>query len=64
MDVLLPVFQLLYFVAHFLFSLCQSVSDTLHDVYRIVLELARWLYPSKFTGNYYDFSINLRNPLV
>lgn len=50
MDILLPVFQLLYFVAHFLVSLCQAVYDALQDLYRIAWELTRWLLRTPCKG--------------
>ncbi|XP_042866188.1 dehydrodolichyl diphosphate synthase complex subunit Nus1-like [Penaeus japonicus] len=39
MDVLLPVFQLLYFVAHFLASLALSVLDTFYLLHRVFLHV-------------------------
>ncbi|XP_045608879.1 dehydrodolichyl diphosphate synthase complex subunit NUS1 [Procambarus clarkii] len=46
MDVVLPVFQLLYFVAHFLVSLALSVIDTFHDLHRLLLRLCSFLAPT------------------
>lgn len=40
MDVLLPIFQLLYFVAHFLASLALSVLDTFHLLHRVFLHVS------------------------
>lgn len=40
MDVLLPIFQLLYFVAHFLASLALSVLDTFHLLHRVFLQVS------------------------
>lgn len=39
MDILLPVFQLLYFVAHFLVSLALSVLDTFRDLHHLLLHV-------------------------
>ncbi|KAG7153486.1 dehydrodolichyl diphosphate synthase complex subunit Nus1-like [Homarus americanus] len=43
MDVLLPVFQLLYFVAHFLASLALSVIDTFFHLHRLLLRVYSFL---------------------
>ncbi|XP_066963858.1 dehydrodolichyl diphosphate synthase complex subunit NUS1 [Macrobrachium rosenbergii] len=45
MDILLPLFQLLYFVAHFLVSLALSVYDTFHDLHRLLLRIYACLKP-------------------
>ena len=39
MDLLLPIFQLIYFVAHFLFSLSEAVRDTLCELWHFVTRL-------------------------
>lgn len=46
MDILLPVFQLLYFVAHFLASLALSVIDTFHDLHHLLLRLYSFFVPT------------------
>lgn len=45
MDILLPLFQLVYFVAHFLVSLALSVYDTFGDLHRVFLHLYSYLRP-------------------
>ncbi|XP_068239136.1 dehydrodolichyl diphosphate synthase complex subunit nus1 [Palaemon carinicauda] len=45
MDILLPLFQLLYFVAHFLVSLALSVIDTFQDLHRFLLRIYSYLKP-------------------
>ncbi|XP_071549349.1 dehydrodolichyl diphosphate synthase complex subunit NUS1 [Panulirus ornatus] len=47
MDVLLPMFQLLYFVAHFLASLALSVIDTFRDLHRLLLHFYCFFVPTR-----------------
>ncbi|KAK7082251.1 ditrans,polycis-polyprenyl diphosphate synthase [Halocaridina rubra] len=46
MDVLPPLFQLLYFVAHFLVSLALSVYDTFQDIHHLLLRLCSYVKPA------------------
>ena len=50
MDILLPVFQLLYFVVHFLFSLAQAVYGCAFELWHFlsyIIWIERWFEPSR-----------------
>ncbi|KAL7644305.1 UNVERIFIED_CONTAM: hypothetical protein RMT77_005132 [Armadillidium vulgare] len=44
MDLLLPVFQLVYFIVHFLYSLGQAVLDCFHELYFLLRHLRKEKY--------------------
>lgn len=50
MDLLLPAFQLFYFVIHFLYSLAQAVFDCFLELYHILLNFLWWKKHPHFRG--------------
>ena len=61
---LLPVFQLLYFVAHFLVSLLQSGYNTFCDLNLYARHFYHWIFRKQSTGRYPPLNLLVTIPIL